>query len=504
MASGVTINTDSAYALLQEEFSQGVNEIIPSDTFFYNMLPTATDFTFAGKHVTHALNFQRNASFGYVGQVPASYPTPGSIRPRTISVPQCVSAATIRVDKTAMMKTSKAAFAQAWTQAYETTLDHMRNEKERISLGNGSGILNTHGAIGRVSGALAPTAANWTFNISIFDALKIRPGMQIEFWRSKDDAAMTNSIVANQATWRHATKLDTPAQGFYTVAAVAPDFSARTATVTIAEASPNTAPPVAGAVFSHFATASNFDYIVIAGSVVENVSSGSGNLGREPYGLDAIACAANGLANTTAQYESGNAWLQHDVASGTLTDDTFFGLSVTTVPEHASVILDASVGGTISGTLERSHLNSLANLVNAWGANGNFRSTAAFVGNPMTINAYAQKLEPAERYTIATETPSTLPSGRQSLEGREAQGPFLMFANKPFYASSYCRADRLYFYNPRGVEKCMLEDFKFDAVHQDFGGRPAMQMDGMGADAIATRDRRCLGAIHNLALPSLT
>lgn len=501
MASGVTIQSDSAYALLQEEFSQGVNTIIPTDTFFYNMLPTASDLSFAGKHAIHAMNFQRNSSSGYAGQVPASYPTPGSIRPRTITIPQCVNLATIRVDKTAITKTNKASFAKVWTEAYESTLEHMSNEKERISLGNGSCILTTHGPIARVSGALAPTAANWTFNISIFDALKIRAGMQIEFWRGKDDAAMTNSIVANQLYWRHATKLDTPSQGFYTVASVAPDFSARTATVTIAEASPGTNPPAAGATFSAFATASNFDHIVIAGAILEN--GNTTNLGREPYGIDAIACGANGLASTSGQYETGNAWLQQDVAANVLSDDTMFGLSVSTVPEHSALVLDASVGGTVSTTLDRAHMAKMAALLNLWAANGNFRQSQSYIGHPAQINEYAQKLEPAERYTIASTTPSELPAGRASLESKSGQGPFLMYAGKPFYGSSYCRADRLYIFNPRGMEKNLTEPFAFDSTHPDFGGRPAVQMDGMGMDAIATRDRRCLGAIHNLALPSL-
>lgn len=487
MASGTSLDLTSMYNDLQEEFVGGIEDLNNNDLFLYNMIGEASGVTFDGKHAVHAVNIRRAASYQPVPQVGGNYPAAGSPNPLQTMVPQCFSAGTILVEKQARLKTSVHAFVDAWTLSYDSFLQDLAETKERRCVGNGSGVINPLGGIGSVTSV---TAANWTFTMSIWDSVKLNEGSRFTVW--------TCPTALNSTNWRNATKRDTPTQGWYTVANKSISASGGTATITVAEASPGTSSPASGGAFALGST-SNLDFIVPVDAITQDTSGSTTNLGFEPMGLDGIVNGPNGVATSANDSETGVQWLQVGTAGTPFADDTFQNLSPVTYAKWNSTVIPVHSHNT---TLQKWMLTQLHLNQNVFGTRGTSAWTALF-GHPAQIGAYANTLEPAERYTIAENTPSgsTLGSGRPSLHEREGQGPHLMFAGKTMYASRYIRPDRLYAVNSEGIQKYTLQPWSFDEPHKDYGGRIADQMEGLEAYNMGTRDRAKCAVIQGLKVP---
>lgn len=466
MAAGGTLDIGSLYNLLQEEYGNELHMIQNNESFGYNLIDQASGFRFSGKRVIEAVNASYVASSGYYGQTPASMPTPGTITPALTYIPQCVSLFNLRVDWTAEEKTSSNAFMQAWTASFQTLAEHRKLEKERIFFGNGSCILNP---LDRPGGAgnygidvVSGTAAGWTFRVHIWDTPKFRIGMQVVFW--------SNGAKATQANWDAATKRDTPNQGFYTLSNVVPDPANNYTTITVVEASPGINAPADG------------DYVTIAGAVVEDGHPTSTvNTGNEPMGIDGII-------------SQDDQWLQVNVASETGTVDTFQGISRSTNGYWRAALV------TGSGFLNKDQLAALCVSQNVFGTEAS-SSFLGFMTHYAQEQKYAATIEGAERYTISDSTP-TLPGGRTTNLVREGMGPFLTYSGKPIMKSRMARPDRVYALNKKGVKKYILRQAKFESRHQDFGGRPAWQMDGMEMDNIGTVDPASCAVLSGLDVPT--
>lgn len=471
VVAGLSLDVASIYNVLQEEYGKQLHLIQNNESFGYNMLDTAQGINFSGKRVVEAVSASYVASSGYYGQAPPAMPTPGNFTAALTYIQQCVSLFNLRTDWTAIAKTTRNAFVNAWSVAFDTLAEHRKLEKERITFGRGNAILNRIDSTDVVAGGFGidiTATSPLTFEVHIWDTPAFRVGMQIQAWYLASGPA-----AATASNWYQFDKRDTPTQGFYTIASVVPTPASNITTITCAENSPGLNSPADG------------DYVTVAGAVVQDAftqASTTYNAGNEPMGLQGII-------------SQDNAWLQHNVASDTLTAGTFQGIDTSTNGYWRSPKV------TASGYLTKDLLASLAVNQNVFGTSA-ASSFLGFFAHPAQIQKYAASLEGAERVMVmGNETPQ-LPSGRTSILPREGMGPFIQWSGKPIMDSRFMDPRDCYAFNKNGAKKYILQEPRFESRHQDFQGRPAWQMDGMEIDNIGTTDRSCCGVITGMTIPS--
>lgn len=449
--------------LLKEEYGGIMHYIQQNDVFGINLIDRASGYKMSGKRIVEFVTSAYVGSSRYSGMTPSAFPAPGKISNEQTFISQAKGLFTIQVDIIAQEQTEDSgAVIDAWTQSFDTLVKHRMLEKERMFFSDGSGVLNVHTQTGGtgIRNVTGVGAANWTFTMHLWDAPKLRQGSEVWFWSGTYD----------QTNWRNATRRDIPSVGHYTVLNVNPDTATSLVTITVEQASPGLSSPANG------------DYVTIAEAISENAHGGV-NLGHEPMGID-------GIIGTE------NAFLQLDNGSDTLTVDTFQGLSSTTNSYWKST--SASASGFLMG-------NQLAAMT---AVHNNFGTAAAdqFMGylcHTSQEAKYAETLQGAVRVMVDRSAPS-LPGGRESGQTRNGLGPFITYSGKPVMPSRFCRADRVYAPNKKGVKKYILREPTFREKHLAFSGRPADEVNGHESDNIGTVDRACHARLTGLTVPSGT
>lgn len=439
--------------VLQPAFGERVTALTNDRAKIYNLLALAPR-PFDGKHLIEAVTASYPGSFKFLGPNAASLPSPSSNTVVWTYITHAYAYASVRVDWDLIEQSSGGphSFVSAWTIQMERSMADTLLQLERISCGDGSGVLNPLASITSIG---TVTTANWVATVHLWDAPKFRVGMQVEVMAGTYDA--TN--------WKNATKRDTPSQGFYTISDVAPDPGAGTCVVTLAEASPGTNPPVNG------------DYFVVDEAIAIDATPSTTNATNEPLGLD-------------AHISDSALFLQPNTKAGFQADGTHQGIAVSSNGWWKSPTVDT---GSATQYLKPDHFEELAVLMNVFSST-EANQTSFYLAHPHQIRKYREQLVPGERYMVMGETPS-LPSGTKSSLKEDT---YLTFADTPLVGSRFCRADRAYAVNTRDMKRYQLVPFRFKQTHQDFGGRPADQQDAQAIMQIGTTDRTSSGLIKDL------
>lgn len=438
-------------------FGERVTTIANEDAKIYNLLALAPR-PFDGKSLTEALTGTFPGSSLWLGPNAPSLPAPGEPSITYTTLRHAYFYVTHRVDWDLIAQTSgKNSFMAAWVFSLDRSMADTLQVMEMTTCMNGSGVLNrTTSSSGTglrsISGV---TAANWTFVIHVWDAPLFRPGTRVEVWTG------TYTVAA----WLNATKRDTPSQGFYTIANVAPDLATGLATVTIKEASPGTNSPANG------------DYVVPDEGIAQDVTPSTTNATNMAIGLYGHI-SADGF------------WLQPNTKTSFGADGTHQDISPTTNSWWKSPTVSA---GSATAYLKPDHFEELAVGQNV------FSSTAAdkttfYLAHPHQIRQYRGQLVPGERYMVMNETP-TLPSGTKSSLGKDT---YLTFSDVPLVGSKYADPTQALAVSTKDMKRFQLKGFTFEQRHQDFGNRPAWQQDGSAYVQIGTTDRTSSGSITGL------
>lgn len=497
MAVSISLRSDSLLNLLKPTFIQGVEDLRNSEVFFFNSLEEFSGGTLEGDTLKFSVASQRAAGYRSVPIHDASYPPAPDLTTNTGEITAARHAGTISVDDYAELKTMSdvGAFTRASAIAAESFYKDMREIMEFESLRNGSGILNQYGGIGNVTSV---TSDNWTFDVSVFDEPAFAPGRTIQFVTLTGIGTNYLSVT----TARNTTFRDYPTQGYYTIKSNQRLPSSGLCRVTIKERSPGTNSPAspAGAYanVTPGSTSTNLDFAILADAVTENTSPSTTNLTRQMMGIDGIVNGPNGVSSTGWGYETGAAWLQQEKQGTALSDDTFEGLSPSTIGDWSSFVMDATSYGS---TLTTPMLARAMTYQNVFGVTGT-NQWVRWIAHPMQLNEYALTLESKERYCITANTPSSLPAGRASLNQRNGQGEALAYAGIPMFGNRFCRVDRVYALNSMCARKKTLKPFTFNPAHPNYSNRIVTEMNGHCAEQLLAVNRGHGMAIHNLAIPS--
>lgn len=492
---GSDISTGSLGNLLKIRYLDGVNDLNTDKIFFYSGLPTAPE-KHNGLYFQGALGLNRAQAIQAQPQVGAAYPTPGSASSDLWAAHCGVLTGSYAYDLVAQELSSgnEGAFDSVEAQNYVGWMKSYKKYKERVSLGNGSGILNIHGGIARIpsGGALDTTVSGWQFAVSLFDYPKLERGMRFQIFR------VTTAL--NYSTWRTADKLTHPAQGFFTIRTVARHAAGTVAIVTVEEpVTSGTLPTAAG----EFGNASNLDFMVFQGAVLENAHADGGNLGTEFMGLDGLVNGTNSLSTSTAYAEDGSQWLQ--IAAKTpFANGTFQNVSMTTIPEFQSEIVplrSLSTAPRLNETVVKNGLNNM----NSFGR-GESGMLKMCIAHPLQIDEYTRPIQAKETIVISQDStsPSRVPSIRNSIHQMKGMGEAVIAGGIPMYGHPMCRGDVAYLTTPDAMEKTACGSMQVidDGLSNDGTTKRVYKTLELGQ--IISRDRGKSIRIDGLALPSTT
>ena len=492
---GSDISADSLGNLLKIRYLDGVNDLNTDKLFLYSMLPTAPE-KHNGLYFQGALGLNRAQSIQAQPQVGAAYPTPGAASSDLWAAHCGVLTGSYAYDLVAQELSSgnEGAFDSVESQNYVGWMKSYKKYKERVSLSNGSGILNIHGGIARVpsGGALDTTAAGWTFAVSLYDYPKLERNMRFQVYR------VTTAL--NYSTWRTAEKLTHPAPGFFTLRTVARHANGTVAIITVNEpVTTGTLPTAAG----EFGNASNLDFMVFQGAVIENAHSDGGNLGCEFMGLDGIVNGTNSLATSVAYAEDGSQWLQL-AAKTPFANGTFQNVSMTTIPEFQSEIVPLR-GLSSPPKLNETVLKNGLNNMNSFGR-GESGMLKMCIAHPLQIDEYTRPIQAKETIVISQDStsPSRVPSIRNSIHQMRGMGEAVIAGGIPMYGHQMCRGDAAYILDAGALEKtaCGSMSVIDDGLSNDGTTKRVYKTLELGQ--IISRDRGKSIRIDGLALPSTT
>lgn len=490
---GSDVSSGSLGNLLKIKYLAGVNDLNTDKIFLYSGFPTAPE-KHNGLYFQGALGLNRSQAIQAQPQVGAAYPTPGSASSDLWAAHVGVLTGSYAYDLVAQEMTSdlEGAFDSVESQNFVSWMKAYKLYKERVCLGNGSGILNIHGGISRVpsGGALDTTAAGWTFAASLFDYPKLARGMRFQLYR------VTTAL--NYSTWRTADKLAHPAQGFFTIRTVARHASGTVAIVTVEEpVTAGTLPTAAG----EFGNASNLDFMVMQGAVIENAHADGGNLGTEFMGIDGLINGTNSLSAATAYAEDGSQWLQI-AAKSPFANGTFQNVSMTTIPEFQSEIVPLR-GLASPPRLNETVVTNGLNNMNSFGR-GESGQLKMGIAHPLQIDEYTRPIRAKETIVISQDStsPSRVPSIRNSVHQMKGMGEAVIAGGIPFYGHQMCRADAAYLTTADAIEKTACSPMKIEDDGLSNDGTTKRVYKTLELGQMISRDRGKSIRIDGLALPS--
>lgn len=386
-----------------------------------------------------------------------------------------------------LSKGQDAAFWQEKAKQVDRLTRFINQELERMSLGDGTGILvetdaasatptdNLAHGIASVTGV---TAVNWTFTVTNNQGVFLKPGRRIQFWDGQtiDDTSDTypghirDDSGGSQGA-RYLTKRDTPSQGYYTVSANVPGASLTT--ITIAEASPGTNSPAAA------------DAVLSVDSMIEDATTSTTNAGTEMMGLRGIAMGHLATANNAA------ARVQLQTSLGYQADTTFEGLNPTQKGFWNGHMYDA--GRTTA--FGRDVLRALALSMSR---NGTTEPDEIdyYLTHFDRIADYEAGLEGAIRYNVTTNSAASTPGG--TAHSLKEQQQDITFGNKKIMGSKFIRPTEAFACNMKHIMRYEAVPLHFRGEHDDYSGRPATQADLMAIMNIATDERNAFGMAFNL------